>query len=385
MPQSQTNEPIIDSEIAEDLISSFDEHYEVLQESLNKLMHNCDDNELINLTFRSMHTIKGNASMAQVQPIVDYAHAIEEAIGAMRAGYFVATQNLCELILTAIDRLRDLHKHYLFNKEISPINTKGIAEIFIAIANARSIAEIEGHCAGLSRLFTPEPISDINAETTAPASVTAPTVLLERIAQHNDYLSLSDQQENDLVFFRLLSKQVDEQNDFWDKRTDLILYLSLKTAFLSNKNLDSVQLTAASYMHDSGMAFVSDGIVNKQSRLNTLETKKLQQHPIWGYNLLKRMSGWEEASEMVLAHHERIDGEGYPNHIEGDAIPEGAKLLAIVDAYYAMTHLRADRSHRRSILRAISEINACTGTQFCAYWVELFNQVIKSEVKAGTF
>ena len=93
----------------------------------------------------------------------------------------------------------------------------------------------------------------------------------------------------------------------------------------------------------------------------------MQQHPIWGYELLNRMEGWNTAADMVLQHHERIDGEGYPHKKVGDEINDGARLLAILDAYYAMPNLRADRSHRRSIMRAISEVNACIDTQFDSY------------------
>lgn len=385
MTQSNMNDFLIDSESAEDLIASFDEHYEVIQVSLNKLMHNASDSELINSTFRSMHTIKGNASMVQLHPIVDYAHALEEAIGAMRAGYFIASQKLCELILTSVDRLRDLHNKYLYNKDINPIDELGIANAFKAIANAKSPEEVEQHCEQLARIFSPEPIVEIDPskQSSTLALTSHLDIDVNTISQHDNYLQLEENQKEDLIFFRILSLQVDAQNDFWDKRTDLLMYLALKTVDIADKNIDTTQLVAAVYMHDAGMAYVADNIVNKNARLNTLETKKLQQHPIWGYNLLKRMSGWENASEMVLAHHERIDGEGYPYQSQGKDINEGAKLLAIIDAYFAMTNLRADRSHRRSILRAISEINACIDTQFCSYWVELFNRVIREEVKKG--
>jgi HD-GYP domain-containing protein (c-di-GMP phosphodiesterase class II) len=372
----------IDSETADDLISSFDDHYEILQISLNKMMHNTDDVDLINTAFRSIHSIKGNAAMVALEPIINYAHAVEEAMGSMRAGHFTASQTLCELLLTSVDRLRDLHGKYLFNKETVNIDEKGIAEAFTAIANARSAEEIDSLCQGLHNLFTPQKVSE-SANEDFSAGKGSP-ISLEGLGQHADYLSISGQQAEDLIFFRILSLQVDAQNNFWDKRTDILLFLALKTASLSNKELDKAQLAAAIYVHDIGMAFVSDDIVNKKARLNTLETKLLQQHSVWSYNLLKRMLGWEAASEMVLSHHERIDGDGYPYKKAGNNIPEGAKLIAIVDVYYAMTHLRADRSHRRSILRAISEINACIDTQFCRYWVELFNQVIREEVKKGT-
>ena len=373
--------------IANELMSSFEDHYEILQTSLNKLIHNASDTELINTAFRSMHTVKGNAAMMQITPLVEYTHEVEEAISAMRSGYFSPTPTLCDLLLTAVDRLRDLHTKYLFNKEIAPINEKEIARIFGAMANARGTEEVNVLCKQLIVLFTPpEAVSNSSNEADkreGDKTNKASAIEKAAVANHSDYLELSEQQQEDLILFRILSLQVDEQNDFWHQRTDFILYLALKTLALTDKPIDKTQFIAAVYMHDVGMAFVPDNIVNKNNKLNPMETKKLQQHPVWGYNLLKRMPGWEVAAQIVVEHHERIDGEGYPYQKTGDELTEGAKLLAILDAYYAMTNLRADRSHRRSIMRAISEINACIETQFCGYWVGLFNDVIRAEVKAS--
>ncbi len=106
-------------------------------------------------------------------------------------------------------------------------------------------------------------------------------------------------------------------------------------------------------------------------------------HPGWGGDWLRRVPGWESAAEMVLAHHEHEDGQGYPRRLRGEAIVPGAKILAILDAYYAMIHQRADRAHKRSILRAVTEINACAGSQFSPEWVGVFNQVIRQEAREG--
>jgi chemotaxis protein histidine kinase CheA len=375
----------IDADTANELMSSFEDHYDVMQVSLNKLIHNADDKDLINITFRSMHTIKGNAAMMQVTPLVVYAHAVEETISAIRAGFFSPSHKLCDLLLTAVDRLRDLHTKYLFDKDTGDIDEAAIASTFTAMANARHPNDVDKYCDLLIGLFSPiKEEEEIEAVPTSSEGTPPDTPFdLRSLRKHTDYLSLSEQQAEDLLLFRILSLQVDEQNHFWQSRTDTLLYLALKTSELADKAIDKVQLVAGIYMHDSGMAFVADDIVNKSAKLNSLETKKLQQHPVWGYSILKRMAGWEMAAEMILQHHERIDGDGYPYRKKGSEICEGAKLLAILDAYYAMTNLRADRSHRRSILRALSEINACINTQFDSYWVDIFNRVIRQEVKAG--
>lgn len=368
----------IDQETASELISSFEDHYETIQYSLNKLSHNTEDSDLINTVFRSIHTIKGNAAMAQVSPLVDYTHAIEETISSIRAEYFSPTAELCDLILTSIDRLKDLHLVYLEGKK-STIPEAEIISLFSAIANVRNPSEIQKYTAKLTQLFYPEKkqnekVTSININS---------EVSIGQIADHNSYLSVTEKQQEDLLLFRILSLQVDDQNHFWHKRTDQLMYLAIRMTELSGKAIDKIQLAAAIYMHDVGMAFLSESVVNKNTKLNPLETKKLHQHPVWGYNLLVRMPPWRHAAQIILEHHEHIDGSGYPYQTAGDKLTEEAKIISILDAYYAMTNLRADRSHRRSMLRAISEINACIDTQFDEYWVEVFNQTIRIEVKAG--
>ena len=92
---------------------------------------------------------------------------------------------------------------------------------------------------------------------------------------------------------------------------------------------------------------------------------------------VRRMSQWQEAALIISQHHERFDGAGYPAGIAGAEIHSGARIMAILDAFYAIINSRADRAQRRSILRAVSEINACAGSQFCPVWVDYFNQVVR--------
>lgn len=93
--------------------------------------------------------------------------------------------------------------------------------------------------------------------------------------------------------------------------------------------------------------------------------------------MLNRIPGWEEAALMIYHHHERPDGQGYPQQLGRTKICPGAKLIAIADSFFSITNTRADRTHKRSILRAVSEINAYSGTQFDEETVDAFNQMIK--------
>jgi HPt (histidine-containing phosphotransfer) domain-containing protein len=366
----------IEPDIADDLISSFNEHYDELQHALNKLSHSSDDIELINLIFRAMHTIKGNAAMIQIQPLVTFAHAMEETIDSMRSGNFAPTEKICDLLLTGTDKLKDLHHYYLFDAPQDTIDEAMFAAQFIAISQSRSASEAEDHAKCFYQQIYPELTEVIIDHGTE--------FLPNHIADHRNYLNCDEQQYSDLGLFRNLALQVDLQNNFWINRTDKLLYLGVKLCHLSTEiTVSTTQLVAAIYMHDIGMAFLPHELVTKHAKLNPMEIKMLRRHVNWGYNLLVRMPTWQDAATMVEQHHEKEDGTGYPNHLMADTISEGAKIIAILDAFYAMTNLRSDRTHRRSVLRAISEINACTGTQFNAYWVTLFNQLVKNEVKNG--
>jgi len=140
-----------------------------------------------------------------------------------------------------------------------------------------------------------------------------------------------------------------------------------------------VQLEAAIYMHDIGMSFLSESIWTKHGRLTDRAMQELRRHPSLGAGLMTRMSGWEEAAEIVEQHHERLDGTGYPKGLTEQNILHGAKLIAVLDAFEAMTHQRIDRQYKKSIMRAMGELNACDH-QFSPQWVQAFNKVIHSSL-----
>jgi len=97
----------------------------------------------------------------------------------------------------------------------------------------------------------------------------------------------------------------------------------------------------------------------------------MKKHPEIGYRILSTVNDMAEIAEYVLAHHERWDGGGYPRGLAGEAIPLQARIIAIADAYDAMT---SDRTYRRAMTReaALREIVSCGGTQFDPRLTEVF-------------
>ena len=157
-----------------------------------------------------------------------------------------------------------------------------------------------------------------------------------------------------------------------------MLRLALAMNEKAGKPIEAEQLAAAVYLHDIGMAFLPLEILHKTSSLNPEEREDLQAHPNVAFQLLSSGRRWDQAAMSVLQHHEKIDGSGYPNKLPGEQICDGAKILAIVDAFEARTHERAYHTQlKRPLVRAVLEINRCSESHFDPEWVEVFNEVVR--------
>jgi putative nucleotidyltransferase with HDIG domain len=124
-------------------------------------------------------------------------------------------------------------------------------------------------------------------------------------------------------------------------------------------------------LHDIGKLGVSDEVLRKEGRLDDGELAQIREHPKIGARMLLRMAALREAIPYVLYHHERWDGHGYPSGKAGEEIPIEARVLAVADAFDAMT---SDRPYRRALSRteALAEVERCAGTQFDPEIARLF-------------
>jgi HD-GYP domain-containing protein (c-di-GMP phosphodiesterase class II) len=122
-------------------------------------------------------------------------------------------------------------------------------------------------------------------------------------------------------------------------------------------------LVVAGPLHDIGKVMISQAILRKRGPLAPDELAEIRTHPSAGARLIGPIWPAQEALPYVLYHHERWDGGGYPTGRSGTEIPEEARLLAVVDAFDAMT---STRPYRRALptWRALAEIERCAGTQF---------------------
>jgi len=138
---------------------------------------------------------------------------------------------------------------------------------------------------------------------------------------------------------------------------------------LDHLSVEAVQLGAL--FHDLGKIAISDAILQKPERLTDQEWSEIRAHPIIGASLLAQMPELDHIRPLILTHHERFDGRGYPNALKGDAIPRAAQIIAVADAYEAMT---TPRPYRRAVTpeAAIAELRAVAGTQFDPVVVDVF-------------
>jgi putative nucleotidyltransferase with HDIG domain len=153
-------------------------------------------------------------------------------------------------------------------------------------------------------------------------------------------------------------------------------YATARAAGCSEDELRIVH--TAGLLHDIGKFAFPDSILLADRRLSDAEYAIVRQHPVHGAELVRRIEGYEQIASVILAHHERLDGSGYPDGLRGDDIPAMARMISIADIYDVLT---ARDTYRAPISSsdAVAELRRVAGTQLDARFVELFIEILKRE------
>ncbi|HYM53646.1 MAG TPA: diguanylate cyclase [Candidatus Dormibacteraeota bacterium] len=154
--------------------------------------------------------------------------------------------------------------------------------------------------------------------------------------------------------------------------SDMIASLATGIALelgLPREEIDRIRI--ASLLHDLGKLAVPSEILDKPSSLSAGEWQAIGEHPRIGQLILEQASSLREAIPVVLHHHERFNGGGYPHGLRGNEIPLGARIVAVADAYHAMIHNRPYKT-ARTHAQALSELRENAGTQFDPEVVNIF-------------
>jgi two-component system, cell cycle response regulator len=138
------------------------------------------------------------------------------------------------------------------------------------------------------------------------------------------------------------------------------------------------EVARAAELHDVGKVAVPDAILDKPGALDPVEWSFMRRHPLIGERILLAAPALRPVARPVRSSHERFDGSGYPDGLRGDEIPLGARVVAVCDAFDAMT---TERPYRDPVTEAdaVAELRRCAGTQFDPVVVEAFCTVIARE------
>ena len=170
---------------------------------------------------------------------------------------------------------------------------------------------------------------------------------------------------------------VDAKDSYTKNHSDRVSYYSVLLAQklgLPEEEIETIR--DGGLFHDIGKIGIPDAILQKTSKLTDAEYDDIKNHPSIGSHILQPAKIFSKIIPMVKHHHERFDGRGYPSNLAGEDIPLHARIVAIADAFDAMT---SDRSYRPrfTLFKALDEIERCKGTQFDPKLAEMFIEAIR--------
>ncbi len=206
--------------------------------------------------------------------------------------------------------------------------------------------------------------------------------MYQQTAAMNDTLNqfLEEIRKGYIATVRSLSNAIEAKDEYTKGHCERVTKYALLMGMRFNidqKGLDSLEYAAI--LHDIGKIGLSDVVLNKPGKLTDEEYEIIKKHPFIGHEILKDIEFLEGSLDMVLHHHERVDGKGYPDGLSGMNISLSTKILMVADAYDAMTSSRPYRKEALSENEAISILKQYSGTQFDGEVVEVFIDMLKSQ------
>ncbi len=188
-----------------------------------------------------------------------------------------------------------------------------------------------------------------------------------------------DMQDVYLSTVAALATSIDAKDPYTKGHSERVNRYSIQMAKqlrLPEEQVD--MLRYMSLMHDIGKIGIRDSVLNKPGRLTEEEFEEIKKHPEVGYKIVSEIKFLSKGAEIVRHHHERYDGRGYPMGLAGEDIPLGARVVAVADAFDAMT---TERPYKSAMPQdaAVEELKRCSGTQFDAKVVDAFIRTLEEQ------
>jgi HD-GYP domain-containing protein (c-di-GMP phosphodiesterase class II) len=258
--------------------------------------------------------------------------------------------------------VRDITKDERFNK-----NAEDIAGLVVRSVACAPLV-IQGKIAGAIEVLNKLDGNDFNEDDlrvlvglTSNAALT-----LEKVKVNEDLLySYKDTIQKLVAMFDIKETTASKHS----KR--VADYSRIIATQLGLRDEEKQTIEIAAILHDIGLLSVPEHIINKQENLTDEEWDMIHKHPVVGYNLLRGIPSLSQASKLILYHHEKYNGRGYPCGLKGELIPIGARIIAVADAFDSMTIKQAYRQ-AMSMEDALNELSRGARSQFCPLVVKAF-------------
>ncbi|MDD8025709.1 MAG: ATP-binding protein [Acidobacteriota bacterium] len=261
---------------------------------------------------------------------------------------------------------------------------ESLCHIPVILVTARSGADMlnEGIEAGADD-YLPKPFDSVELKARIRSQLRMRRAEADlALANRNLKMRTSDLVERQrslfLAMVRSLVSALEAKDKYTRDHSRRVTEISLRIGRLmklDEREMNDLEMAAV--LHDVGKIAIPERILHKKSALTDEEYAIIRQHPVIGENILKPAVELQQIARIVRFHHERYDGRGYPDGLKGQAIPIGARIMAVADSYDAITSSRPYRDSE-SHNYALKEVIKCSGLQFDPEVVEHFIEALKT-------
>ncbi len=202
-------------------------------------------------------------------------------------------------------------------------------------------------------------------------------LILPLLLARHSFIQYMEMRKTYLSTIRALTKAIDAKDHYTHGHSERVAQYTVaigKAMNLPDDYLEKLEYIAL--LHDVGKVGISENILNKPTRLLDEEMAVIREHSAIGADIIKEVRLITDLSEVIRYHHERMDGNGYPDGKKGEEIPLGARIVGVADSFDAMTTNRVYRNAMNTE-EAVEELKRCSGTQFDPEVVEVFVELIE--------